>query len=388
MMINKAFKEYMEEINNQEENYKKILSKEKGVVNMKHNKRKLLNIAAIFIIVVMIGVVSTQIYAKIQWDIQFKEYQNRQVGEAKGTLQKARDLGYTESVDMNYITQDGISSKVESMLLTDDCLDANIKFKFDESKKINSETFSFSYAVYDENNQVYQIFRRMHIGGEIEKYDKVTPFIYQELGVKYDKHNIYETQLADSSGLSNIEVNETEKAITTELTLRAKDTFPKSQKLYIRVFDLGYFMMDTSTKNAEDFSISDAEWLFEIQIPDKFYERKTLELKPANDIPEIEFEKITLTEAGLVLNFQSEVYNNLISAGKDMSGNEFSKAIGDMLSITDAEGKTYQELSGGTTAKENSYKLTIDAGKSDLDKKLYINFKVNGKQYQEELVEK
>lgn len=387
-MINKAFKEYMEEVNNQEKNYQKILSKEKGVVDMKRNRRKLLNIAAVLVAVVIIGTASTQIYAKIQWDIQFKEYQNRQVGEAKGTLQTAKESGYAETVDMDYVTQDGIHSKVESILLTDDCLDANIKFQFDESKEVNSETFSYSYAVYDENNNIYQIFGRMPIGSDVEKYDKITPFIYKELGVEYNKKDLYATPLADRSELSRIESNEEERTITTELTLRAKETFPKSKKLYIRVFDLGYFMIDTETNIAEDFKISDAEWIFEIEVPDKFYERQTLELKPTNEIPEIEFEKITLTEAGLVLNFQSEAYINLISAGKDMKSNEFLEATHNAFSITDGEGKTYQELGGGTTGKENGYKMTIDAGKSDLAKKLYVNVNLNGKQYQEELIEK
>lgn len=388
-MINKAFKEYMEEVNNPEKNYKKILSKEKGVVNMKINTRKLVNMVAILIAIVIVGAASTQIYAKIQWDIQFKEYQRRPVGEAKGTLEVAKDIGYAETVNMDYVTQDGISAKVESILLTDDCFHADLKFKFDESKEVNSETFTYGYVIYDENNQIYQIFGRMHIGssGKVEKYDKLTPFVYKELGVKYDKHDIYTVQLADSGGVGSIEAKEAEKTITTQITLRARDSFPKSRKLYIRVFDLGYTMFDKDAKIAEDFQISDAEWNFEIEVPDKFYERKTLELKPENEIPGIEFSKITITEAGLVLNFQSEAYLNLISNGKDMSGNEFSKATKEMLNITNAEGNVYQDLGGGTT-KENGYKMTIDAGKSDLAKKLYVNFKVEGKQYREALVEK
>lgn len=387
-MINKAFKEYMEEINNPEKNYKKILSKEKGVVNMKMNTKKLVNIAAIFIAIVIVGVASTQIYAKIQWDIQFKEYQRRPVGEAKGTLEVAKDLGYAEAVDMDYITQDGISAKVESILLTDDCFNADIKFKFDEGKEVNSETFVYSYAVYDENNEIYQIFGRMHIGSDkAQKYDQLTPFIYKELGVKYNKHDIYTVQLADSGGIGSIEANEAEKTITTEITLRARDSFPRSKKLYIRVFDLGYTMFDSETRTAEDFQVSEAEWIFEIEVPDKFYERETLELKPEHEIPGIEFSKITITEAGLVLNFQSEAYLDLIAKGKDMKGNEFSEATKTMLNITDAEGKVYQDIGGGTT-KDNGYKMTIDAGKNDLAKRLYINFKVDGKQYTEELVEK
>ena len=383
-MVNKIFKEYMEELNNQEANYKEILSKKKGVVGM---KKKILNIATIFIIVTILGVASTHIYAKIQWDIQFKEYQNRQVGEAKGTLQEAKDSGYAEVVDMDYVEQDGIRAKVDSILLTDDCFDANIKFKFDENKLVNSETFAYSYAIYDESKNVYQIFERMHLDSN-QKFDRLTLFIYKELGIKYDKNDIYSIQFAESSGLGNIEADEENKIITTNITLRAMDTFPKSKKLYIRIFDLGYTMFDVNSRVAEDFKISDAEWSFEIEVPDKFNERQTIELVPESEIPGLKIEKITLTEAGLVLRFVSESYNNLIEEGKDMEGNEFLETTKNTLNITDGEGKIYQELGGGTTAEENGYKMTIDAGKKDLDKKLYINFNSNGKEYKRELIEK
>ena len=80
-MINKVFQDYLEEVNNIDSNYKKIISKKRGVVNMKNYKKKILNIVAIFVAIVFIGVASTQIYAKIQWDIKFKEYQNRPIRE-------------------------------------------------------------------------------------------------------------------------------------------------------------------------------------------------------------------------------------------------------------------------------------------------------------------
>ncbi len=57
--------------------------------------------------------------------------------------------------------------------------------------------------------------------------------------------------------------------------------------------------------NAEDFQLSKAEWNFEIDVPDKFYERQTIELKPKNEIPGIEISKISLTEAGMKLRFTS-----------------------------------------------------------------------------------
>ena len=99
------------------------------------------------------------------------------------------------------------------------------------------------------------------------------------------------------------------------------------------------------------------------------------------EIPGLEIEKITLTEAGMVVRFQSQEYYDLIVAGKDMRGDEFSEAREETFYITDGEGRTFQDLGGGTTSN-GGYKMTLDAGKKDLEKKLYIHFKSNGKRVQ------
>lgn len=393
-MANKIIKEYMEEVHNKEQNYKVILSKSKGVGNMKSKKRKILNIAAILMVVIVLGVATPQIYAKIQWDIQFKDYQSRQVDGAKGSLQDAKDSGYAEVLDMDYVTQNGISVKVDSLLITDDCFDANISFKFADDIVVDSQMFSFGYAVYDENENIYQISPRTHMGSE-EKRDMVTPFVLKDIKGTYNKKDIYSEQLYSNGGSGLVETNSEERTIISNINIRARDAFPRSKKIYIRVFDPGYskIELDSSGKklkvtNAEDFPISDAEWIFEIDVPEKFYERQTTELKLENDIPGLEVEKITLTEAGMVFKFKSEEYRNLISAGKDMNGNEFRNAVEKMLYISDGEGRVFRELSGGTTEEKNGYKMILDAGKKDLNKKLFINFSMNGKQYTSELIEK
>ena len=273
-----------------------------------------------------------------------------------------------------------------------DCFDAKIEFQFSDEKQINSETFRYGFAVYDEENNIYGIFSRMRVG---DKRDNTTPFIYKELGIKYNKRDIYATQLNDGMGMGLSEVKEEEKIIVNNINIRAKDIFPKSKKIYIQIFDLGYDMyesIDTTIEqneyhnaNQESFDITEAKWLFEIDVPDKFYERNTLELKLANEIPGFEIEKATLTETSLVLNFKSQAYRDLITNGKDMSGNEFVEAMKSMLNITDEEGNVYQDIAGGTKGEE-SYKMTLDVGKKDLEKKLFINFTVDGKTYRSELI--
>lgn len=393
-MFNKPMKDYiLKEVHNKDINYNKILSKSKGDGNMNTTIKKVLSIACVFIGLILVCTVSTNIYAQIKWNAEFKEFQNRPLLEAKGTLNEAKDSDYAEVINMDYITQDGISVKVDSLLITDDCFDANISFKFANDIIVNSQTFSYGYAIYDENKNLYGILTRMHLGSN-EKYDKTTPFIYEEIGIKYNKNDIYAVQLADSSGISYIEVNESERSITTSLTLKASNkNFPKSKKIYIRIFDLGYPMIefDSNTHqaiNMEDFKLSNAEWVFEIDIPEKFYNRETFELKLANDIPNFEVTKITLTESGLVLKFKSKQYMDLISNGKDMKGNEFAEARETMLNITDIDGNIYQDIGGGTTGEPNEFKMSIDAGKKDLDKKLFLNYTIDGKKYTSELIKK
>lgn len=355
-------------------------------------KRKMLNIAAIFVVVLLLGATSSSLYAKIKWNIEFEEYQNRPVGEAKGNLDEVRESDYAEVLNMDYVTQDGVGIKVDSILLTDDCFDAKVSFQFDEEKQVNSQTFRYGFAVYDESKNIYGIFSRTRVG---DKKDNTTPFIYKELGVKYDKNDIYVTQLDDSAGVELIEVNEAERTIVNNLNIRARDVFPQSKKIYIQIFDLGYDMYDMSSINEkkhtidtkESFDVTDAKWLFEIDVPEKFYERNTIELKLDKEIPDLEIEKATVSETALVLIFKSQAYRDLIMNGKDMVGKEFTDAQNTMFHITNGEGKVYQEISGGTKGDE-SYKMTLDAGMKDWEKKLFVNFTVDGKTYTSELIEK
>lgn len=387
--MSKVWKEYLDEIHNRDMNYEKIRLKTKGV---SHMRRKILNVAAVFVAIVVIGATSSQMYAKIKWNVAFEEYKSRPVGEAKGNLDEVRESDYAEVLNMDYVIQDGVSVKVNSILLTDDCFDANLSFQFAEEKQVNSQTFRYGFAVYDENKNVYEIFSALGLTMQKGDRDNTVPFVYEELGIKYDKRDLYSTQLSDGGGMGLIEVNEQNRTITSNINIRARDAFPKSKKIYIRVFDLGYDMYDMDPNEPhkinekEHFEITNAKWIFEIDVPDKFYERNTFELKLAEEIPDFELEKATLTETSLVLRFRSKLYRDLITAGKDFEGN-FGDAMTSMLNITDGEGKVYQDVAGGTSGEEG-YKITLDAGKKDLEKGLFVNFTVDGKKYTSELVAK
>ena len=387
-MINKTLKEHLKNEFNKEKNYQKILYKEKKVVSM---KRKILNIAAIFLVIVVAGVLSTNIYAEIQWNKEFDIYKNLPSVRTKGTLAEIKEDGYAEVIDTDYITQDRISIKVNEMLLTDDVLSIDLNFKFDENVNVDYDMFNFGYSIYDENKNIYAVSSRMHLGEDI-KVDNTARYLYEELGIKYNKNNITESQLTNSSSNGVETIDKENRTMNMNITLRAKDKFPQSKKLYIRIFDLGYSLMETDTNtrkitNMKDFKLSNSKWNFEITVPDKFYERNSKELKPESQIPGIEFENITITDTGLSLTFKSEEYDELIKAGKDMESSEFLEKNQNMLYISDKTGNRYNEINIGTTGNDKEYKMTLDVGMKYLDD-LYVNYLDNGIPYRVKLIEK
>lgn len=387
-MINKTLKEHLENEYSKEKNYQKILYKEKKVVSM---KRKILNIAAIFLVIIVTGVLSTNIYAEIQWNKEFDIYKNLPSERTKGTLAEIKEDGYAEVIDTDYITQDGISIKVNEMLLTDDVLDVDLTFKFDENVNVDYDRFDFAYSIYDENKNVYAVSSRMHLGENI-KIDNTARYLYEELGIKYNKKNITALQLVNSSSKGIESTDKENRTIDMNITLRAKDKFPQSKKLYIRIFDLGYSVMETDPDtrkitNMKDYKLSESKWNFEIIVPDKFYERNTKELKVESKIPGIEFKNITITDTSLNITFKSEEYDELIKAGKDMEPDDFAKMRDNILYISNETGNRYNEINIGTTGNEKEYKITLDVGMKYLDD-LYVNYLDNGIPYKVKLIEK
>ena len=137
----------------------------------------------------------------------------------------------------------------------------------------------------------------------------------------------------------------------------------------------------------KNFNLSDMKWLFELDIPEEMNNRNTIELKLEEEISGLKITNATLTNTNLVINFESEDYMNLVTEGKDMPNGEFTKKSVEMLNITDEEGNVYQELGGGTT-ENNGFKMTYDVTLKDLSKKLFINYKIDNKQYKSELIKK
>lgn len=356
---------------------------------MKKEKMKLWNKIVVGILVIIliaiIGIIAYKLYGLIDMDNRFQAFEKIPTVETKGKLSYDKEKNYAKVEGMDYVFQDGIGVKIDSINITDDTFKANVNFKL--NKEFDYKMLSFSYVVYDENKNIYQIFSGMHFG-ENEKYDYNAIFMEKELGV-YNNKDIYSLYLANSGGIGNISVNENEKTAINDIHIETRDKFPKSNKIYIKIFDIGYLDVskgENDQMNIKNIDLSNSKWLFEFNIPDEMNKRETINLKLANEIPGLEISKITLTETKFVMNFKSEEYLRLISEGKDMAGDEFRKKCEEMLNITDGEGNKYQEASGGTIG-DGGYSVSFDITKKDLAKKLFINFKVGDKEYKSELIE-
>jgi len=380
-MINKVIKEYLEHENNIDTNYEAIFSKIEGEKNMNNWKRKVLNGVAAVIGIVIIGTASNRIYAKIKLDVEFKEYQNREYKYGVGH----KDL--TESIDMQYIEQDGIKVKVDSLMTTDDRLEAKINFEFAEGIEVNSETFEFGYAIYDENNNLYGLYGNMNNKMAKKGYNYHARNIYKELGINAKKY----IPLIKSTGISRL--SSQNRNIVSKIIMNSHSGFPNAKKLYIRIFDLEYHLDYYKTEEIktaptiEYFPISDAEWIFEINVPESIYNRTTTNLKLKQEIPELEITHIKVTEAGLILKGKMEELYNAMMSGKDMKPEEWTIKHDEIINITDNQGNSYYYKSSGSTGEKNGFTFNFEIDQDMVkNSQFFLNINVNGKQYSSELV--
>lgn len=387
-MVNNSLKNYLNEEYSKEKNYEKIFFKEKDVIKM---KKVMLNSVACVLVLIFVGTISSKIYAKIQWDIKFKEFENRELVTETGEIKENWDEGYSENIDMDYVSHDGISAKINSIAITDDKFNAIVDLKFDENITVDSQRFSFGYAVYDENKNIYEVYTRMHIGSN-ERYDYYVPFLYKEIGVDYNKKNIYDTKIGESTNSGVISAKD--RNIIANFNIETTKSFPKSKKIYIRLFDLGYTMIQVKEENGvkkigttEDFKLSNTEWLFEIDVPEKFYERTNIELKLKDEIAGVNLEKITVTETNLTAKGTIMDLDKIVMNGMNMESDKWKNVRNELFYISDEDGNTYAVDSFATTNEKDGFSVSVPITKSMLNKKLFLNTKVNGIAYKSEIVE-
>lgn len=307
--MNRFMKEYLTNLNNKDENYNII---KKRILDKKRKNHKIRNIAAILVIILLLGTFSPQLYAKFRQDMKYKEYTRRNYVSGTGEIASA----YSEQVNMDYVFQNDIGVKLDSFILTDDTFKVDISFKLPEEMRVdkkegnnNEEThigYYFGFAVYDEEKNCFSILNRLDKQIIESKYDNYIGFVYKELGINRDK------ALANSSSTTIIELDEDK--VVARLEMNTLKGFPNSKKIYIRIFNIGYWVSNSNLDYVSDHS--DLEWNFEIETPDKFLKRDTTNLVLLDEIPKLKINKFTVTETGMVFIAQKKDVIKVIESRK------------------------------------------------------------------------
>lgn len=355
------------------------------------NKKKVLNTIGILAVAFILLGISANIYAKIQWNIGFNEYKNREYQTSLATIKDAEENGYVQNIDMEYVVQDNIGVKLTSLLMTDEYVEITADFKFPEDMEINTETFSYGFAVYDNEKNVYSVAPRVNIYGvKMGKIDTYTPYMYKEMGIDYDRFNLYDKLISDGGGVHNIYAEN--HNLISKIELNSSKRFPKSKKLFVRINNLGFTMVEISNDSnvdnyKEDFDISNCEWIFEVDVPEKFYERTTTELALKDEIPNLSIEKIEVSEVYLMVRGTLNGFYDMIQQKAEIPV-EMTELDNKTIYITDEEGNTYYEKTYGLTGKKDCFRKRFEITKDMLNKKLFLNVKIGEKIYTSELIKK
>jgi len=139
--------------------------------------------------------------------------------------------------------------------------------------------------------------------------------------------------------------------------------------------------------SAENFNVSNDEWNFSIDMPQRFLDRTSVKLKLANNIEGLELDKFELTETGLNVVGTLKDFGEYVEGGLNgtiENWGEFSEKI---IYITDEEGNVYKGNEIGTYGKENGFHTSFNnIGKDDLNKKLYLHACIGYEDKVEEII--
>lgn len=182
---------------------------------------------------------------------------------SNGIIQMAED-GYIQNTDMDFIEDNGISIKIDSILMDDYNLDIVFEVKTKENIKPIYNIEISDLIISDENNNIIYC-----------SYDRVD--LYEDF---CKKHNIEFSN-------KNMHNNYTNEGYQTEVIERTDNSvkflyklystgYPKSKKL---IFDFKNINIISSVENITNNRVSQnlkGKWNIEVDLPEVFYNRKNL----------------------------------------------------------------------------------------------------------------
>lgn len=331
------------------------------------------NIVLIGIVVIITICICILLYKWYQDFIRFKKYESRSYEYGYSTLSDIEQSGYAEDIKMDYIKNENIEAKIDSLLMDNDYLELKISFKFFEKIIIDSGDFTYDFAIYDENNNVYGVIHNSFISSN-KDYIRYMKNMYKELNIDYNPLDIFSNQLCASSNIQNVSEK---NVIISKICMNGFKNFPRSKEMYIRVFNLGFNFRNSEKDSKINLNNNNLEWIFKLSIPDTFYNFNDIKMTTKEDIPEI-----TLNEV-LVGNKRTKVvleYNNY----EELVKNNDANIIKEFIYITDEKGNYYYMTNG----RESNGIITryFDINKNMVSNRLFLNIKNNNGTYTTEMV--
>lgn len=182
---------------------------------------------------------------------------------SNGIIQMAEE-GYIQNTNMDFIEDNGISIKIDSILMDDYNLDIAFEVKTEENIKPIYNIEISDLIISDENNNIIYC-----------SYDRVD--LYEDF---CKKHNIEFSN-------KNMHNNYTNEGYQTEVIERTDNSvkflyklystgYPKSKKL---IFDFKNINIISSVENISNNRVSQnlkGKWRIEVDLPEAFYNRKNL----------------------------------------------------------------------------------------------------------------
>lgn len=370
MPKNKILSHYLSDTYDKEKNYNSICDK---IKSQEIKRKKLLNVAATILVIMLVSSVGTGIYAKRKLDLYYQEFENRKVGHGDA-VDLAIENGLEEKLDMEYLYQDGIGVKIDSILLSNDYFKMNVNFQFEDYSNLDTVNMGFSYAIYDENNNIYYIHERYVPKKSNKDYKQYKKLLSKELNLTKYFWGDLPKELAFTS-IPPYCISSKEGNLIFETNFNTITGFPKTKKLFIRIFNPGYayteyfYYIKPITKDTigypidvEDHRLSESEWQFEINIPDSLYNAKIISLQFNENIKEFELEKAEISDTGLLINL------------KLSDGYSYELTDTDAFEVIDGHGEKI--INSSARFDDRNYSMRYDISKNDLDDGIYFHINI------------
>ena len=287
-------------------------------------------------------------------------FDNREMMYSLGSVKDAIDKGYIENIEMEHVySKDEIGVKVKSLTLSDNDFGLLLDFDFKKAN-VPQNMFTFGYIAYDENYNVYN-----YIEPNLSEYNKKLKQFYKDNKItNYNKEDLLGNVYGESSEMSPITV--TNESVIMQVNVNSSVKLPKNNKFYLEIFSLGYMEMDLGFKE-----ISKSKWKLELDIPEKFYNRNSIEYKLKENVENFE----------IISAYVSETSMTVIARTEDLFDSLLNK-----IKITNEEGEEIIAKTDAYVIDENTFVTTYSLNKYMIPQKLYIQTNIFGKENRTELI--